>query len=546
VPIAPSSEAERRRTRPVLLGWALVWVIAVAVVGFPLFDLGREVVAAGGSTIAEVLGRGGAWGPIVNTVWTALAATALTVAGATAAALVVAPMGGRGRAWLFAGMLLPLLVPPFVSALGWMAAYGPGGVLDDVAGLSASWLVGPAGVVLLLTVNAVPIAFLIIVAALDTRHERDLVRAARVAGATPAEAFRTVTLPLLRPALVAAGAITVIKSANAFGVPAVLGSPAGFGTATTRLYRDLVFSADPAAFDRVLVLASFLAVTTLVVVGIADRSRRAPVRLRVEASGPRLAPRARPRAAVGLVAAYAVTTAVVPLVGLVLTSLNRAVGLPRVPANWTLDNFHRAFAAGAGPAMRNSLLLATVTATIVVALGGLLVALERRRRSGMGTVVALTFAVPGSVLGVSVLLAYGPWLRDTVLIILIAYVAKFWALGHRPIAGSSDATSPELFGAARSSGATPTAAFRTVTLPLLRPALAAGWVIVFVFALHELTISALLYGAGSETLAVAVLNLKQLGDSTVTAALAVVLTVGAAVALTPLAWLARPRGRRVG
>ncbi len=68
-------------------------------------------------------------------------------------------------------------------------------------------------------------------------------------------------------------------------------------------------------------------------------------------------------------------------------------------------------------------------------------------------------------------------------------------------------------------------AFRTVALPLLRPAILGAWLLVFLFAIHELTMSSLLYGPGSETLAVAVLGLQQLGDPTVTAALGTVLTM---------------------
>jgi iron(III) transport system permease protein len=65
---------------------------------------------------------------------------------------------------------------------------------------------------------------------------------------------------------------------------------------------------------------------------------------------------------------------------------------------------------------------------------------------------------------------------------------------------------------------------RTITIPLLLPALAGAWLVVFLFGLHEVTMSSLLYGPGSETLAVVILNLRQLGDVPVTAALAVLLT----------------------
>ncbi len=86
---------------------------------------------------------------------------------------------------------------------------------------------------------------------------------------------------------------------------------------------------------------------------------------------------------------------------------------------------------------------------------------------------------------------------------------------------------------------------RTVVVPLLRPALAAAWLLVFLAALHELTISSLLYAPGSETLAVAVLNLQELGDVTVTAALAVLLTGLVLVAAALLA-VARRLSLRAG
>ena len=142
------------------------------------------------------------------------------------------------------------------------------------------------------------------------------------------------------------------------------------------------------------------------------------------------------------------------------------------------------------------------------------------------------------------MLAYGPWLRDTLLIILVAYLAKFWALGHRSIAGSADAIPPDLYRAARSGGAGPVTALRTVIVPLLLPAIAAAWAIVFLFAFHELTMSTLLYGPGSETLAVVILNLRQLGDVTVTSAMAVMLTALVIVAFVPV-WVVRRSVGRV-
>jgi iron(III) transport system permease protein len=156
----------------------------------------------------------------------------------------------------------------------------------------------------------------------------------------------------------------------------------------------------------------------------------------------------------------------------------------------------------------------------------------------------VTFALPASVVAVGVQLAYGKWLAGTLVIILIAYVAKLWALAYRPVAGAVDRLARDDIRAARASGAGPWATARTVLLPPLLPALAGAWLLVFLFALHELTMSSLLYGPGSETLAVVVLNLQELGSVGATSALAVLLTLVLAVAATPVLAIRYGWGRR--
>jgi iron(III) transport system permease protein len=523
--------------------WLIVLFAIAVVVAFPLVELLREVAAAGWSSAWEAAGDSA--GPIVNTIWTSAIVAVASVVVATVVAVVAREAGGRVAATLRIGMVVPLLIPPFVSALSWSEAYGAGGLLDDLVGLRFPGVPGAAGVVLVMTVNTAPVAFLVVAAALASRTDADLVAAARLSGASPSTAFRTVTLPALRPALLAATVVSFVLGANAFGVPAVLGIPAGFGTVTTRIYQELALSAAPDAFTRVVVLALVLVVLAgAVVVGgdrFANGARRPPL-YRADAAATSMT-RSSPnvRRAAGVLIAYVVVTTVVPLVALVLTAVTRAAGLSPTPGNWTLANFDQALGGSSGAALGRSVVLAAVAATLVVVLGAIVVWLERRRSSWLGSTVALTFAVPGSALAVAVLLAYGSWLRDTLVLILIAYVAKFWALGHRPLSGAAAMLSPDSLGAARVAGARPVTMVRTIVAPLLAPAVGAAWLLVMLFGVHELTMSSLLYGPGSETLAVVVLNLRQLGDSTLTAAMAVLLTLVTMGAGTGAAWLWRRR-----
>jgi len=186
--------------------------------------------------------------------------------------------------------------------------------------------------------------------------------------------------------------------------------------------------------------------------------------------------------------------------------------------------------------LRHSLELAVAAATLLVVLGALSAVLERRRSGRLlATAATLTFVIPGSTLAVAVLIAYGRWFDGTLTLILVAYLAKLWALAHRPISGALDRFPAAEWQAARASGAAPPTAVRTIWLPALAPALLGAWVLTFVTALHEVTMSSLLYSTRSQTLAVVVLNSQELGDVGRTAALSVLLTALLLAAVLP-AW----------
>lgn len=517
---------------------ALGWVAAAVLIVYPLGRLALEVPASG-TAVGAI--RGAALAGSLGTSATAAALATLIGAGA---ALVTERGSGRGRGAARLAMVAPLLIPPFVSAISWQLGYGPGGVMDDLFGLAAPWVEGPIGVTLVITVNAAPLAYLAAAAALASSPGIEAERAARAAGAGPLRALSSVTLPMLRPALAAGGVLAFAFGLNSFGIPIVLGGPAGFDTLTTEVYRGLVRSADPAAFERVVVLAVTLAVLGMVVAVAADRM---PSARSLFAAGGRPPPgEGRWRAAavgVAAILAWSGLTVGVPLLALVARSLTAAPGLDPIPANWSLEAYGAVLDGRLAGAFARSAGLALAAAAAVTVLSALTVWLGRRGAPGPGTVGSFGFAVPGSALAVAVLIAYRVPLGDTMAIILVAYLAKFWALGHRTLAGAASRLGDGPILAARASGATPPAALRTVVVPALAPAVLAGGLLVVLFGIHELTMSSLLRGPGTETLAVVVLDSQQLGDAGVTAALAVVL-VGVVGALGAASAAARRLWRR--
>ena len=224
-----------------------------------------------------------------------------------------------------------------------------------------------------------------------------------------------------------------------------------------------------------------------------------------------------------MLAGYLFLTTALPLAALVLSSVTRALGRPAdpgeleprpLPAVLTPRNLR-----GARPQRG----LAVAAASLLLLLGGL-VAVSERRRSGRATatLVTLTLVLPGTTLAVALLITYGRWLGGTLALILLAYLAKLWAFAHRPISGALDRLPPTSCAAARASGACaarpPSGRSRCARW---RRHCSAAWLICFLTALHEVTMSSLLYGPGSETLAVIVLNSQELGRIGPTAALSV-------------------------
>lgn len=532
--------------RAVGVATAVTVIGVVALIAVPLARLGWVVVDDAGS-VGRVLSAPGVATAALHSLELAVLVPLLAVPLGAGTALLLQRRDVASGGLLRVLAVLPLLVPQFVLGYSWMQAYGRGGFTQDLTGWYWTGLTGPAGVVFVLVADTAPLCYLLTSVGLATRARPETELAARVGGAGGWTVLRTITIPLLRPVLAAEVVLAFVLALESFAAPQVLGAPSGYDTITTRLYSDLAFGSDPAAFTDAVTLALGLVLVATVLLLPADvlvaptlRSRR------TAASGGGAAlpvRRTLTRTGAVLLAGYFGFAVLLPLVALVAAAFTRAIGLAPTPGNWTLDNFRRALDAPTRDAFANSLQLAALAALILVVLGCAAAVLERHWSGrALGTVVVWAFAVPGSTLAVGLLIAYGNRLGGTLLLILLAYLGKFWALAHRTVAGAIDRVPPGEWQAARVSGAGQVATLRTVWLPALAPSLAGAALLVFVAALHEVTMSSLLYSTGSETLAVAVLNSQELGDTATTAALSVTLTAVLLAVAAP-AWLLLRRAR---
>ena len=515
------------------VGGLLVALLAL-LVALPLLRLVQVVGQEGGGHLGRILASGGLGTAARNTVVLGAAVTGTAVPVGVAMALALRRPDLPGRDFWRLAVLVPVLVPDFVLGYSWTQAYARAGFTDTLLGWNWPGVQGPLGVWVVLVVNAAPLAHLVVTVGLAARAEPDLERAARASGAGRLATLRTITLRLALPAVAAAAVLVFVLTLGTFAIPQVLGSPAGFSTVSTRIYADLSLGGDPASFVEAITLALVLVAVAALCVAPAD-ALLVPRLRALRPAGPQGAPalpgrRSGRMVQVVILAGYLLVAVVLPLAALVLSSITRALGIPPTPGNWTLAHFREVLTPRTFQALGRSLGLSMTAATLLLLLGALVAVLERRRAGrSAATILTLPLVLPGSTLAVALLIAYGRWLSGTLALILLAYLAKLWALAHRPIAGALDRLPPDELRAARTSGAGALTAVATVALRPLAPALLAAWMVCFLTALHEVTMSSLLYGPGTETFAVVVLNSQELGRIGPTAALSVVLAVLVAV-----------------
>jgi len=232
-----------------------------------------------------------------------------------------------------------------------------------------------------------------------------------------------------------------------------------------------------------------------------------------------------------------------PLIGLALTSLTPALGAPLNAKTATLANYvYVLFEHGASKrAFINSFLMsaaaALAIAVICTPLAYFIVWRKSRALRILNVIAELPYAMPGVVLAIAAILLFlkplpllGWTLYNTIWIILFAYLARFLVLGLRPVVSGYLQLDRTLEEAAQIAGAGLLRRLATVIFPLVAPTAAAGALLIFLTAFNELTVSALLWSSGSETLGVVVFSFEQGGDSTYASALAAI-TVAVTVAL---------------
>lgn len=535
----------------VALLWGLVVVVAVLSL-LPLARLVLEGIAPGGTfstdALRRVLSSATTWTATLHSLVTAFGGTALAVLIGTVVALTVALTDIRRRNAFVFCFVLPLLIAPQVVALAWLQMFGPSSPLLKMLGIAPAMgsrnpLYSPGGIILVLGVQYAPLVFLTLRAGLRTLPQ-ELIEAGLSSGAGPLTVLRTIVLPLMTPPMLAGIALCFVSCLGNFGIPALLGIPGNYLVLPTLIYQRLS-GLGPGALSEVAVLSVLIG--AIAVIGIVAQDailRRRDFRTSAAtlAVRPFELRRWRPTVEVALWSLSFVVL-LLPLTALVLTSLVPAVGVPLGFATATLENYRFVLLhhAAARRAFVNSFGLSATAAIAIVLvaipLAYFLVWRRSRLLRAVNLVTEVPYAVPGVVLAIAAILLFlkplpviGVSIYNTVWIILFCYLARFLVLGLRPVISGYHQLDRTLEEASQIAGARLLRRLRTIIVPLVAPAAAAGALLVFLTAFNELTVSALLWSSGSETLGVVLFSFQQGGDSTYATALGV-LTVMVSITL---------------
>jgi iron(III) transport system permease protein len=515
--------------------------------GFGAFTLDNFVDAYGSGRILRLIG---------NSLVYAAGTAALTFVIGGFVAWAVERTDAPGGALFHNLALLSFAVPGLLMAMAWIFVLSPNigwvnALFKSAFGLRNAPLniYSMAGMIWALSSHYFPLAYLALgpaLRALDVRMEE----AGLVSGGRYWQVLPKITLPLLRPAILSGLLLLFIMGLSSYEVPRVIGRPARIDVFTTQIQQATI--ATPPEFGNASALSLALLVVCLIAVYFYRRAtRNAEAFATITGKGymPTRIELGRWRwpvsAAIGVLFLIALG---LPLFTLAWQSFFSNLSQPFMgsPPPATLANYEYILRYPIFlDAVRTSVLVSAMAATVVVALTLIMAWLARRSASRfawlLDALASAPIAIPSVIVGASILFTYlvvPIGVYDTIWILLIAYVTLCLPYGMRFASSGITQIHRELEEVAEVSGARTAQVLFRVLLPLVLPFLLAAWIYVFVLSVRELGASIFLVGPGTNVLGTISLTMWEEGGSYgAVAALGVIQILPLVIIVAGLRWL---------
>ncbi len=538
----------RLRREPVLLVALQVAIISLVV--FVLWPLGQvliegfreshDSVALSLFQFEQLLAQ-----PIVaratrNTLFIGTVSAVLATAIGTLVAYTVTLTDVPGRRWLRILTTLPLVSPPFAVSFAFILLFGRRGLITyDLFHITEWNIYGPHGIILVQLISDIPLAALIL-SAVFASISRDLEDAAEDLGGSPFYVLRTVTFPLVTPAILTAALLTFINAIADFGNPMLIGG--GYQVLATQAYIQMIELFD---LQSGAALALLLLIPALAAFALQHWITRKRSYVTVTSGARTGHIRKLPGWLKWSLYALVVLLALVDVLlygSIFVGALVKAWGFDYTP---TLTNF--AGLANAMPMLRNSMIV-SVGAGLLGGLAGILFAwlVTRQRFPGRETLdftATLMYAIPGTVIGIGYIIAFNAapyfW-TGTFFIIIVAYAFRRLPVGLRTAVAAQRQVDPSLEEASLDLGASRLRTFTKITFPLLSRAFFAGVIYIFIRSMTDLSTAVFLNSGSTQLYTVRMFRVMTTGTPSQAAAFAVLLIV---IILLSLAVLSKVTGK---
>lgn len=443
----------------------------------------------------------------------------------------------KGRRFLEIIIIISMMSPAFIGAYSWILLLGRSGVvtrfISDAFGIAMPSIYGFGGILLVFTLKLYPFIFMYVSGALR-KFDVSLEEAAESLGCHGPRKLFGIILPLITPSIFAGALMVFMNSLADFGTPQLIGE--GFVTMPVLVYSEFVsemggeahFAASMANIMIFITAVMFTLQKWYINRKSYTMSALNPIRKK-DLRGIRSV----------LVHGFiylVVLLSVVPQLTVIYTSFlntNGAIFLP----GYSFDSYRKIFST-LGTAIRNTYLYGAAAILLILILGVLIAYISVKRRNVLtgiiDTVTMVPYIIPGSVLGITLLLAFNKKpliLSGTALIIIISLVIRRLPYTLRSASAILYQIDPHLEEASISLGCKPMETFFRITLILMLPGVFSGAVLSWITVINELSSSVILYSGRTRTMSVAIYTEVVRGDYGTAAALSTILILTAVISL---------------
>ncbi len=468
-----------------------------------------------------------------NSLFVSVLTTAIAVLIALPAAFAVARIAMPFRGAIVALSVIPLISPPFIGAYSWVMLLGRSGIvthyLNSWFGIELPSIYGAFGIVLALSLSYFPYVFLIVQGALAA-SDPYIEESAEVMGASRWRILRTITFPLVAPAVAAGAIIVFIKALGNFGVPAILGGE--FYVLPTLIYFQIHGFFNLNGASAIAMINVGLTLIAILLLTRVNKRRRFVTVTSVTRRSKQMR-NAGARVFANLYCWILLFCALVPQMMVIFSSFAEQWAATLFPVSYGLENYRLALTSL--KPLTNSLILAG-TATLLCVVFGTLASYAsiRGRFAGkwaLDLTIMLPFVLPGIVTGVAYLTTFNDGiivLSGTATILILAYFVRRIAYTFRTVTAAMSQLDSKLEEASTVCGATWAMTMRKVIIPLTAPGIIAGAIIVFATLVSEMSVTILLYSAKWKTISIAIFELviaDELLEASAIGSVAIVLTL---------------------